>query len=365
METVTRIIKRESSSTDKKSKPVVINWGKDKNGRPVQLLRSQSVNACVNEIIEFNKRRQFLKINLVGASGSGKTSLMKLLAHQIHSKSEDTKYEIKFFKDKDLVDFKATVSSLSNNPQILCFDDLSGLVDKYGTSALKKLKHEMTTVRHINDLEDRRIIMMLSFHSQKMLDKQVRISNFTFYTDCELEEIDYLKTLLGPEHLKKIKAFQRLKAQAGLTHKFSYRLGRKNSFTYKDGDPFQAVLYSNGVSVRNVVYPLLEWVLQDNLCQTCSPAIKSLETKINLEEFTTDYKKKFTPSIAKRAIELELLSNGINTQPKRVLQAREYIKRYFSRKQINLEELAQAFNLKENTTKLFPNLQPKILEVPQ
>ncbi len=361
MQITSRAIERPGSKTGRTDKPVIITWGQY-NDKPVKMLRSHSINNCVSEILEFNKRRQFLKINLIGSSGSGKTSLMKLLSHQLHSKS-DINYEVRFFKDEDLANFKSTVTNLSSNPLILCFDDLSGLVENHGKAALQRLKAELTTVRHINDLEDRRIIMMMSFHSQKMLDKQIRISNFAFYTDCELEEIGYLEELLGKQHKQKISYFQRLKAYAAMKHKFSYPVGRRNVFTYKDGEPFQPVLYSNGLSVRHVVTPLLEWVLKDEICQTCTPAMKSLETKINLDDFVNDYSKKFGKGIAKRAVELKLLSVGIDTQPKRVLQARDYIERFLRQKQINLEELADAYNLKERATKLMPDKQPEFKEV--
>ena len=357
MEVITRVIERPDSNTGKAQKPVVIKW----NGSP--MLRSHSVNHCVDEILVFNKRRQFVKINLIGSSGSGKTSLMKLLSHQLHTRS-DHNYEIRFFKDEDLANFKATVTSLSRNPQILCFDDLSGFVENHGKGALQRLKSELTTVRHINDGEDRRIIMMLSFHSQKMLDKQIRISNFAFYTDCELEEIGYLEELLGKQHLPKITNFQRLKAHAGIKHTFSYPIGKRNIFTYKDGDPFQPVLYSNGITVRNIVTPLLEWVIKDECCPVCVPAQKSLETKINLEQFVKDFSSKFGKGICKRAVELKLLELGITVQPKNVLQARAYIERFLRVKQINLQELAQAYNLEERTTKLFPDKQPVFEDVP-
>ena len=325
METEIRMIQRPESSTSKKDKPTIIIWGKWQ-GKPVKLVRGHSINSCVDEIINFNQRRQFLKINLIGMSGTGKTTLMKLLAHQIH-KASPVPYEVKFFNAEQLSNFRATVEGLSNNNQILCFDDLSKLEQDYGKKALDRLKGEMTTIRHINDQESRKIIMMLSFHAQKMLDKNLRISNFTFYTDCQLEEIGYLVDLLGKQHKQKIEYFQKLKATAGMRHSFTYRLGgRGHSFTYKDGEPFQAMLYNNGLRTSHVVSPLLSWILGDEICHTCKPAIESASTKINLEQFVNDYSKKFTKGVAKRAVELELLELGMNTQPKRVLQARKYIK---------------------------------------
>jgi len=196
-----------------------------------------------------------------------------------------------------------------------------------------------------------------------MLDKQIRISNFAFYTDCQLEEIDYLIDLLGKQDSQKIKYFQKLKAQAALKHKFTYRLGNRHSFTYKDGEPFQAMLYNNGLRTSHVVSPLLSWILGDEICHTCKPAIESASTKINLEQFVNDYSKKFTKGVAKRAVELELLELGMNTQPKRVLQARKYIKQYFARKQINIDELAEAYNLKETKSLIHPDKQPVFLEI--
>lgn len=360
MKVVTRLIPRPETTSKKSEKPTVIEW----NGKP--MIRAHSINSCVDEIIEFNKRRQFLKINLVGMSGSGKTTLAHVLAHQIHTRAE-VPYEIKFFKDEQLVNFKATVQALSNNNQILVFDDLSGLVSKFGKTALDNLKAEITTIRHINDQEDRKIIMILNFHAQKLLDKSIRISNFTFYTDCQLEEIGYLEELLGKREINKIKKFQRLRAQAGIYHKFVYTLGKKNFFVYNEMDPFLPLLYNNGLTTRHVVSPSLEWILEGEgrkECATCQPAVQSDETKFNLNMFMEDYCRKFTKGIAKRAVELKLLQAGITAQPKRVLQAGDYIERFLREKKMSLEELAIAFNLKPKSARLFPDKQPDFTNVP-
>lgn len=351
MKVVTNLIQRPETTSIKADKPTIIEWNDAK------LLRPHSINACVDEIVEFNKKRQFLKINLIGMSGSGKTTLSRVLAHQIHTRAE-VPYETKFFKDEQLVNFQATVQALSNNNQILIFDDLSGLVSKFGKVALEKLKSEITTIRHINDQEDRKIIMILNFHAQKLLDKSLRISNFSFYTDCQLEEIGYLEELLGKSQINKIKKFQRLRAQAGIYHKFVYTLGRKDFFVYKEMDPFLPLLYNNGLTTRHVVSPSLEWILQGKECITCIPPTPSPETKFNLDSFMDDYCRKFTKGVAKRAVELKLLQEGINTQPKRVLQAREYIEQFVREKKLSLQELADAFNLKPTTSKLFPDKQP-------
>jgi ABC-type oligopeptide transport system ATPase subunit len=352
MVTTERIIPRPESKK-KKNKPVIIKW------KNIPFLRSQSVNAAVNDIYESSLSMGFIKVNLIGASSSGKSTLAEVLCHQLHE--IDPTFEVHFLQDSDLINFRETIQNLSKNNQILAFDDLSGLVAKFGKTALERLEAQITTIRHINQNEDRRIIMLLNFHAQKKLSKFLRISNFTFYTDCQNEEINYLEELLGKNQKSKILQFVKLRSQSRMYHKFSFQLSRGNHFTYKDGDPFRILLYNNSISTRFIVSPQLSWILDGKVCQKCHPSEKTQETKINLENFRNDFSKKFGKGIAKRAIELKLLRHGWYTQPKRVQQAEKYIEQFFAARKINLEELAELYGLKERKTSLFPDKQPMII----
>ena len=322
------------------------------------MLRSQSINACVDDIFETSRSMGFVKINLIGASSSGKTVLADVLAHQLHKK--DPTFEVHSLQDSDLIDFKKTIQGLSTNNQILKFDDLSGLVAKYGKTALENLRSEVTTVRHIGDSnQDRKIIMILNFHAQKMLDKFLRISNFTFYTDCQLEEIGYLEELLGKQHKQKIIQFAKLRSQSRMYHKFSFLLSKGNSFTYKDGDPFRILLYNNGLSTRFVVSPQLRWIMgEEKTCEVCFPADKTEATKMNLEQLVDDFTHKFSKGVAKKAIELKLRQRGYYTQTRHVMQAERYLDLYLDEKKINLEELATVFGLEERHTALHATKKP-------
>jgi GTPase SAR1 family protein len=348
-----RIIPRNSSGRHK-TKPVVITWGKNSTGQPNLFLRSQSINACVNEIYESSRSMGFIKVNLIGASSSGKTTLAEVILHSLHKLDET--FEVHHLQDSDLIDFEATIRSLSKNNQILSFDDLSGLSAKFGKSALEKLEASITTIRHIDQNEDRKIIMLLSFHAQKKLSKFLRISNFTFYTDCQNEEIGYLEELLGKGQKQKIIQFAKLRSQSRMYHKFTFPLSKGNSFVYKDGDPFRVLLYNF------VVSPQLKWILDGEVCQKCTPSEKTEETKVNLMDFQSDFTKKFGVSNARRAIEMKLLRSGFCVQSKRVMQAEKYIEQFFAVKKLNLEELANLYGLKERITRLQPDKQPAFIE---
>lgn len=336
--------------------PVIIKWGKW-NDKPSPMVRNHSIRACVHEILQFSSRLGMVRINIIGASGSGKTSLAETISHLCHTMS-DIPYEVKFMKKEDLIDFTATIKGLSSNNQILVFDDLSWMSADFNKKQIEKLKSEITTVRHIDNNTDRKMIVIFNTHSQKVMEKFLRIANFTFYSSCSSEEVTYLLEMLGKKYHQKIDLFRRLRIQAMGQGRFSFPLGKNNSFTYKAFQPHLPYLFSNGDFVRFVVSPLRSWIQTD--CVTCDPVIES--TKENIEDFVSDYSSKFTKNIAKRAVELELLQRGITVQPKRVQQAQKYINQFIAQKKINLFELAEKFGLEERTTKLFPDKKPEVTQ---
>jgi len=243
------------------------------------------------------------------------------------------------------------------NNQVLIFDDLSWLGANFDKRAVEKLKAEITTIRHIDGLTERKVILIMNFHAQKALDKFLRIANFTFYSSCSPEETGYLTELLGKKYIHKIELFRRLRIQAMGQGRFSFPLGKRDSFTYKAFEPHLPYLFSNGDFCRFCVSPLRTWIDKD--CQTCDKVTES--TMVNLEEFVADYSKKFGKGIAKRAVELKLLQQGIAVQPKRVLQAGRFIEQYLSQKKLNLMEVAKHYGLEERKTKLFPDKQPEVI----
>jgi energy-coupling factor transporter ATP-binding protein EcfA2 len=351
MTITTRVLPRPISTAARTGKPVIIEWKKCK------MVRNQSIRSAVDEIVKTSSRLGFTKINIIGGSGTGKSSLSATLAHLIHEMA-DVPYSVRFFQKEDLLDFTATIKTLTDNPQILIFDDLSYLAASFGKNQIEKLKAEITTVRHIDEKSDRPIIIIMNFHAQKALDKFLRIANFAFYSSCSQEEIGYLQELLGQRYTSKIELFKKLRIQATGSGKFTFPLGRKHSFTYKAFEPFLPFLFSNGDTTRFVVSPLRTWI--QPLCQTCIPARQTVKTKINLKEFIDDYNTKFTIGNAKTAVKIKLYQNGINVFSKRISQAMKYIDQYLEKREINLEDLANAYELTPTKGLLFPDKKPNV-----
>lgn len=84
METIIRTVERPESKTGMRNKPVIIKWKGEK------LLRQQSINAAINDIFESSKSMEFVKVNLIGASSSGKTTLGQVLAHGLHERDSSS-----------------------------------------------------------------------------------------------------------------------------------------------------------------------------------------------------------------------------------------------------------------------------------
>jgi len=346
-----RIIKRQETNF-KSPIPVIIKW------KGIPMVRSHSINAVAHEIITMSNNQDLISINVIGKQSTGKTELCRTLAHLIHTHSKFP-YNISYFGKKEILDLENTVKKFTPTNQLILFDDLSFLGANANKKQIDTIQAVLSVIRHLEGGQDVRIIIFKIFHYTKSISPFLRANDMTFLSSVDDNEIKNLEDLLGKRYSQKIQMLKKLRTQVILGNDFVFPIGKKGTLSYKPKKPFLPFLYTNGISLRFIVSPLRSWV--EPFCQKCSPSEQTNETKLNLEDFVNDFSKKFGKGVAKRAVELKLLQSGINTQPKRVLQAQKYIDQFLSKKEINIEELSIAYNLKPRETKLFPDKQPEIL----
>jgi len=326
------------------------------------MVRSHSINAVAHEIVTMSENQDLISINAIGKQSTGKTELCRTISHLIHSIAK-LPYKVSFYGKDEILDLENTVKKLTPTNHILIFDDLSWLGGNNSKQQVEKIEYVLSIIRHLPGGKDTRIILFKIFHYTKSIPPFLRQNDMTFLSSVDDNEVKNLEDLLGRKYSDKIHLLKTLRAQGNRETKFTFPIGKKNSFSYKLKDPFLPYLYSNGETVRFIVCPLRTWI--EPFCQKCLPAKQTEETAVNLEDFVNDFSTKFTKGIAKRAVELTLLQSGINTQPKRVLQAQKYISQFLGKKEINLEGLSLAFNLEPRKTKLFPDKQPEIMDKPK
>lgn len=323
--------------------PVTIEW------LGSRMIRNHSLRATCKEVLTIAESVQAVKIDIIGNPGTGKSELSRSIAHLLHTMS-DVPYAVKILDRESLLNFEATIKSLTPNNWILIFDDVSYLGASASKQQIEILKKVMTEIRHMGGT-DVRIISIYNVHYSYALSKGLRNSAFTFFTSVASNETENMIKTLGVQNTQKITEFKRITQQALLKKKFAIPLGKKKFFIYNYRAPFAPSLFYNGMSLRTIVFPKREAI--DKLCGICVSS-QSVELKdgLNLEDFAKQMKSKFGEQIGRNAVRIVLSQAGINVWPKRVKQAMQFMNEYMLKRVVNLQQIADYYDYDVEPTRL-------------
>lgn len=328
---------------------------------------SNSIRSVAKEVTSMSSNQDFVALNFIGKQSTGKTELMKTLAHLIHEEAK-IPYNINYFGRNQMLDLEETVKNLTPTNQILLMDDIAFLNSTATSQQIHQIEQVMSVIRHLPGGKDVKIILMKSFQYSKALPPFLRQNDATFISSVDDNEIQNLEDLLGKKYRQKILDLKRMRVEAKLGGEndswFTYKMGTKGGkVVYKARDPFLPFLYSNQISCRIVVSPLRTWIKQ--VCHVCNPVeTASVESKEAIKEFIEDFNRKFGgKQIPKTAIRIKLLQQGINCWSARTVQAVRFIEQFLDKKAFSLEDLAVSYELKPSNTHLLPSKQPEIKKV--
>ncbi|MBT4327577.1 MAG: hypothetical protein HOD60_11860 [Candidatus Nitrosopelagicus sp.] len=331
-----------------KGKPSVITW----NG--VRMVRSHSITSTAKEIINMSMNQEMVSINAIGKQSSGKTQLFFTLAHCIH-KYAKVPYQISFFGKKELLNLEETVKKLKPTNQIIIFDDIAFLKASATTKQIDQIQQVLSVIRHLPGGESVKIILCKSFQYSKAIPPFLRQNDFTFLSS--IDQSDDIESMIGKKHHKKINQLKELRSQGSITGKFDYSMGGQRKVTYRWQDPFLPFLYISGIGARIVCSPLRNWI--DPICNQCVPNETIKENPTDIKSIIEDFKSKFGDgSIIRQAVKIKLIQSGINCYGPRIVQAVRYIDQLQQKKLISIESLANALDLAETRTSLYPQRQP-------
>ncbi|KFM21361.1 hypothetical protein AAA799B03_01093 [Marine Group I thaumarchaeote SCGC AAA799-B03] len=328
-------------------KPSVITW------KGVRLVRSHSITAVAKEIINMSENQEMVSINAIGKQSSGKTQLFFTLAHLVH-KYAKVPYQISFFGKEELLNLEETVKKLKPQNQLIIFDDIAFLKASATNKQIDQIQQILSVIRHLPGGESVKIILMKSFQYSKAIPPFLRQNDFTFLSS--VDNSDDIESMIGKKHHKKIQQLKELRSQGSIHGKFEYKMGNQGKVTYQWQKPFLPFLYISGIGSRIVVSPLREWI--DPICNQCAGTTEVSETA-DVENAIEDFKNKFGDgSVIRQAVKIKLIQQGINCYPPRVVQAVRYIDQLQQKKIISIESLANALELTETRTSLYPRKQP-------
>ena len=255
------------------------------------ILRKHSFLMACRQIANHQRLNDVTRISLQGVEGSGKTTMAKLIAHQLHIEltrmgaernlPQDLRraivqpYSVHVFGDAEMVDFEETLKALPKNNRIIWFDDVSFLKAMVGRQQLEKMKRAMTVIRHLEGGIDVKTVIGLNYHYSKAMDVYLRDTHFRFWTSLQPEELKNAKDILATSRARAAATrFQRFYAMGaqGKAIKITDTApnGTKATVVYKYNDPFRLALFSDNSSVRTVVYPDADRLV--GKCGVCRPA---------------------------------------------------------------------------------------------
>jgi ABC-type dipeptide/oligopeptide/nickel transport system ATPase component len=325
--------------------PVTTTWNDER------MIRNQSFRASVKEIVKLSENADVVKVNLVGKPGTGKTTLAKAIAHEVHTQAKRP-FAVKIFTKDDLMDFENVLKELKPTNYIMIFDDVSFIAAKNSKKQIEQVKQAFTEIRHLEGGRDVKIVSIFNFHYNLALDKYLRQSEFQYYTSMGSSDIDNTIALVGPKFVRRIDQFIKVWNQAYTKDRFTYVLGHKkkgkeNTFTYTFRKPFIPLLFWNSQNLRHVVSPTREWI--QPICPICNHAEGRIQSKVNVDVFCEQLEAQFKKPTVKAVLKQLLKDVGLDTYSADVIRCRRIMDRSLSVNELSLTDLAVHYGLTQAT----------------
>lgn len=343
---------KDIESSSKKAR--IIKW------KGQEMIRTHSIRAAVSEILNMFNSAPIIKVGIVGDTGTGKSELARTIGHLAHKiQEENKKFPMTFreFGEEQYYDFDGTIQALEPANYILYFHDLSFLVQQ---KAIQKIKHAITTIRHLKPGFEAKILLIVDYHYTLALDPYLRQSDFKFFTSLGSSEMKNMLDITGTKHMTKLKEFKQIFVEQRSFQRATFRFANSKSFVYNYKNPFVIVLFWNETYPRFVAFPLRQWI--DPICHVCTSGLRGLQyNKIDVSQFVKTGRDECGERVFDLAGKLILLRNGVNVFARSTVSAEKYIMRALDKKQFTLEELAVAMNYKLTKANIRPKLA-KLLE---
>lgn len=320
------------------------------------MLRNNSFLATVNGICSASKKKDVIKIGIIGEEGTGKTTMAKAIGHAIHEKMKslyNIPFAVRIFYEQDLLEFRNTLSTLTPSNYVLIFDDISFLEGSVNKTQISAVKQAVTKIRHMQGGQDVKIILINNYHYTKGLDKYLRQANFKYFTSVGSEEGENLQKYVGIKNMSKIKQFIKYQDQILKTEPpyWSVKISAKDFFVYKWQDPFIPALFFDNINLRNIVSPTREFM--SPVCSICSMAEGKRYSEVPIGELCNEGEAKFGERVFQSACKLKLFENGMAVHAKSTINAKRWLDIQLTKKVITLEQIM--LHYKWNITKTHLN----------
>lgn len=338
-------------------KPRVIKWNK------TEMLRAHSFLSSVNRICSAAKKKDVIKIGIIGEEDTGKSTLAEALGHAIHIKMEklyNIPFAVRIFFEEDLLDFKNTLKSLTPANYVLVFDDVTFMEGSANKLQINAVKQAVTKIRHLEGGQDVKIILINNYHYSKGLDKYLRQAHFKYFTSVGSEESENLIHVVGKKYSNLIENFIRHQDQILKTDPayWTVRINAKDHFRYWWRDSFIPVLFFDSLTPRLIVTPTREFM--SRACSTCALGIGERYSEVPVGALCDEGEKAHGQRVYQSACRLKLFENGLAVHAKSVINAKRWLDIQLTKKKVTLEQIMLHYGWQVTKTKLYSQLSKVI-----
>ena len=260
------------------------------DGKLYDIPVTNSPNSICDRILRMLDVSQFLPILTVGASGSGKSTWIKYLVHQLHTARS---FHISWFERDDIKRIDKIIPTLTKGiDHIVVFDDASFALDEMNKEEVSAIAKRLTYIRHETK---GKVVLVMNVHYSKAIGKFFRSVPFTFHTSISMEEIKVYKDLYGRYSGSRLQRFAGYYQKMMLAHGWSFTLSSwaNKALQFKTNAPFR-------IGLVNEINKLHFFLYVKHSCKICDKDMKVtkfVSTKDFIDHYVDAYGLDKTRSI--------------------------------------------------------------------
>jgi len=251
-----------------------------------------SPNPTVDRIIRYVDHTGFVGILNIGMSGTGKSTLARMLVHKLHQKKN---FVVHWYWRDDIQKMGTEIQNLEKGlNHIMIFDDASFSLDKLKKEQLNEIAQRLTFVRH--DVKGS-VIVMFNVHYSKGISRFFRNVPFVFLTSVTMSEVQSFQDVY-PHARWKLRDFAWHYQNMMFNDQWTFEVDKWNnkSYTYRTDHPFRLALALEGNHVHFTVY------LQES-CASCNPEYNTKKL-LNSQDLVDSIVSKYGKDRARAMIRL-------------------------------------------------------------
>ena len=270
-----------------------------------QIVAHHSPNSIAENILAHNNAAGFTGVLVVGQSGSGKTTMVTMLVHKLHTLAK-AHYTVLHFSRNDIQNLHKIVTGLTKAINyILVFDDASFALKSLKKEQLNELAQTLTYIRHI---VKGNVITIMNVHYGPAIDKFFRDVPFRLMTSIANEELQQYEDLFGSWAKWKLRDFAKHFHHMMIKGGWRFELSKwdRKVLSYETHKPFRLGLASEVNDLHYFVY-------HKESCNICDPE-RQEKTFTDHMQFVEDLYKSYGKKDVNSVLNLYAQTNkGIKT----------------------------------------------------